>query len=76
MEIDKSKGVPVLKAIRNKCLDCMCGSANEVKLCPSEDCPLWAFRFGKNPYRAKREMTEEQREAAVERLRAAREAKK
>ena len=24
-----------LKAIRAKCLDCCCGQANEVKLCPS-----------------------------------------
>lgn len=38
-----------IRAIRAKCLDCMCGSANEVSLCPSENCPLWAFRFGKNP---------------------------
>jgi hypothetical protein len=35
------------KAIREKCLDCMCGNSNEVKLCPSKDCPLWVFRRGK-----------------------------
>ena len=64
-----------VKAIRAFCLDCMGGSPGEVKRCSSEDCPLWSFRFGKSPFRAKREMTEEQRAAAAERLRKAREAK-
>lgn len=41
-----------LKAVRLKCLDCCCGSAQEVKLCPSQDCPLWAYRSGHNPARA------------------------
>ena len=41
-----------LKAIRAKCLDCCCGQAHEVKLCPCSDCPLYQFRFGKNPNRA------------------------
>ena len=39
-----------IKAIRLKCLDCCCGQRVEVNLCPCEDCPLWPFRFGKNPY--------------------------
>lgn len=38
-----------LKAIRAKCLDCMSGSAHEVRLCPSSDCPLYAYRLGKRP---------------------------
>ena len=58
-----------VKAIREKCLDCCCGQANEVKLCRRERCALHPFRFGKNPYRAKREMTEEQKKALAERLR-------
>ena len=62
-----------VKAIRAKCLDCCGGSSNEVKLCPAADCPIHAFRFGKNPYRARREMSEEQKAAAAERLRQARE---
>lgn len=49
-----------VKAIRAKCLDCCCGQQNEVALCPSADCPLHPFRFGKNPYRTKRVYTEEQ----------------
>lgn len=64
-----------VKAIRAFCLDCVGGSPNEVKLCPSVKCALYHFRFGKNPFRAKREMTEEQREKAAERLKTAREKK-
>ena len=63
-----------IKAIRAKCLECMCGQVNEVKLCPVEDCALYPFRLGKNPY-VKRTMTEEQKAAAAERLKLARERK-
>lgn len=62
-----------LKAIRAKYLDCCCGQINEVKLCPTERCALHPFRLGKNPFRAKRELTKEQRQAAIERLSRARE---
>lgn len=62
------------KAIREKCLDC-CGNANEVKLCPVTDCALYPFRFGKNPYRTKREYSEEQKQQMRERLQKARENK-
>ena len=51
-----------LKAIRAKCLDCCCDQPSEVKLCPSEQCPLYPFRLGKNPFRVKREFTEEQKD--------------
>ena len=34
------------KAIRLKCLDCCGGQANEVRLCPCLDCPLWNYRLG------------------------------
>ena len=34
------------KAIRLKCLDCCCGQAKEVRLCPQKTCPLWTFRMG------------------------------
>ena len=50
-----------VKVIREKCLDCCYGSAKEVELCPCQNCPLWPFRFGKNPYRKKREMSEKQK---------------
>ena len=59
--------VTPIKAIRLKCLDCVCGSPQEVELCPCEDCPLWAFRFGKNP---NIRLTDEERERRAERGRA------
>ena len=63
-----------LKAIREKCLDCTCGQANEVKNCQIEKCPLWKYRMGKSG--RTRSMTEEQKQAAAERLKSARLAKK
>lgn len=57
-----------MKAIRAKCLDCCCGSAMEVELCPCKDCSLYTYRFGKNPNIKARTLTEEQRQAARERL--------
>ena len=65
-----------VKAIRAKCLDCCCDQAEEVKMCPSENCPLYPFRLGKNPYRMKREMSDEQREKMKAVLAAAREKQK
>lgn len=64
-----------LKAIREKCLDCVCRQVNEVKLCPVKDCSLYPFRFGKNPY-STRKLSEEQRNASAERLKAYHERKK
>lgn len=64
-----------VKAIRAFCIDCCGGSSNEVKLCTAPHCALYPFRLGKNPYRTKREMTEEQRAEAIERLAKARQNK-
>lgn len=64
-----------VKAIRAYCLSCVCGSSTEVDRCPIEECALYPFRFGRNPFRTKRELTEEQKTAMVERLRKARDAK-
>lgn len=61
-----------LKAIREKCIECCCGSSTEVKECTAQNCPIYPYRFGKNPFRQKREMTEEQKKAIADRLRAAR----
>lgn len=38
-----------MKAIRAKCIDCMCGNKAEVRRCPCENCPLWPFRTGHRP---------------------------
>jgi hypothetical protein len=46
------KKIKTLKAIRSKCLECCCDSANEVNLCTVPNCGLFQFRFGKNPNRA------------------------
>ena len=40
-----------MKAIRAKCLDCVCESAQEVRLCPSTGCHLYPYRMGHNPNR-------------------------
>lgn len=61
-----------VKVIRAYCLECSNGQPSEVKYCPVEKCPLFPFRFGKNPFRQKREMSEEQRQAVRDRLREAR----
>ena len=63
-----------VKRIREFCVSCAGGRANATN-CTEEKCSLWDFRNGTNPFRTKREMTEEQRAAAAERLRKAREAR-
>jgi hypothetical protein len=41
---------PILKAIREKCIDCSGGSPGEVRRCPVRQCALWPYRMGTNPY--------------------------
>lgn len=36
-----------MKAIREKCLNCVCDQPKEIRLCPSVNCPLYDFRMGK-----------------------------
>ena len=38
-----------LKAIRAKCLDCVCGQLLEINKCHIKECPLWEYRRGKRP---------------------------
>ena len=64
-----------VKAIRAYCLHCCLESAYEVSLCAADECELWEFRMGKNPYRTKRELTPEQLQAARERMQKANSAK-
>jgi hypothetical protein len=40
---------PPLEAIRLHCLWCCIESALDVRLCPAMSCPLWPYRFGRNP---------------------------
>jgi len=39
----------IYKGVRKKCIECVCGSMHEVRMCRLSDCPLWPFRFGRNP---------------------------
>ena len=62
-----------VKAIHAFCLECCGGSVRNVVNCTSTPdsfcpCPLYPFRKGKNPYRAKRELSEEQKIAMTARL--------
>lgn len=40
----------------------------EVKLCAAEECPLWPFRFGKNPNIKGRQLSDEEKKRAAENL--------
>ena len=57
-----------LKAIREKCLDCCCGNATEVRKCVSIDCALWPYRMSTNPFRKKRELSSAEKRERAERL--------
>ena len=57
-----------LKAIREKCLDCSCGNAAEVRKCVAIDCTLWPYRMGTNPFRKKRALSVAQKRERTERL--------
>ena len=65
-----------VKAIREHCRECMDDLAREIQECPGEGkCQLWPFRFGKNPFRTKQVLTEDQKEKLRAGARKAREAK-
>jgi hypothetical protein len=57
-----------LKAIRERCLDCCCQQPSEVRKCTAVACPSWPFRMGVNPFREKRVLTPEQKQAMADRL--------
>ena len=46
------RGRPTVKLIRRFCLECLGGSRKLVRECQNPQCPLYSFRFGKNPNRA------------------------
>lgn len=64
--MEEKKITNPVKAIRAKCLDCCCGSSNEVELCTCTGCALYPFRRGKNPYRVKPELSEEEKARRAE----------
>lgn len=62
-----------LQAIKMKCWDCCGGSSDEARLCTCKDtCVLYPFRMGKNPFREKRVMSDEEKKALTIRLQNAR----
>lgn len=65
-----------LMAIKQYCYECSGSNRAEVKRCSSETCPLKPFRTGRNPFRKTRQLSEEEREAAAERLEKARKSKR
>ena len=65
-----------LKAIREKCVECMGGRESDgyvkrISECVSADCPIYEFRFGKNPHHTQN-LTAEQRKERGDRLKFAR----
>lgn len=69
LEIGVNSRRPILKVIKLKCLDCCGGSWEEVRNCQcSKDCFLYPYRLGRNPF-ISRCMSDEQRQAAADRLR-------
>ena len=63
-----SENTNVLRAIKLKCIDCSTYNINEIKECPVNKCPLYPFRLGKNPFRKKKELSEEERNKLSERM--------
>lgn len=43
------KAPSMARAIRKRYLDCSGGFMNEVRDCTATNCPLFPYRFGKNP---------------------------
>lgn len=62
----------VIAAVRAKCMDCCNDNASEVRKCISVTCPLWPMRMGKNVFSSKRDISDEQRAAASERMKSVR----
>lgn len=62
-------------AIKAHCTDCSGGQRTEVKECPNKLCPLYVFRGYVAWDREKREMTDEQKITARDRLIKARQSK-
>lgn len=51
-----------VKVLRLKCRDCTNNQIAEIDNCTIRQCPVWPWRFGKNPYRIKKVMSEGEKE--------------
>ena len=56
---------PLLEIIRERCIDCGGDQKSEARACPHVGCVSWPYRMGTNPLRAKRTLTEKQKENLV-----------
>ena len=65
-----------MKAVKAFCKCCIGGGVTKVMACDAKECDLYAYRLGKNPFRAKRVLSDEFREAASARFKAMHAAKK
>lgn len=45
----------VMRAIRYQCSECMGYDTSEIVKCTSPSCPLFPFRFGRDPFRKRTE---------------------
>lgn len=64
--MEEQKTLTPVKAIRAKCIECSGGNRSEADRCQIKDCPLYAYRHGKNPNRKPRERMRENLEKARE----------
>ena len=62
------KSLPPLKAIRKHCLECVGKCREEVRTCTGTDCWLWPYRFGTNPFRKDKPLTETEKQTRIRRL--------
>lgn len=62
--------MPIMKVIRQNCLDCCGGNSAEVRVCAIVSCPMWPYRMKKNPFSERKANPK-----AIAALQAAREAK-
>lgn len=60
-----------VKAIRRHCMECVCGSPYAIESCSAYSCLLYPFRFGTNPYRSSKELSEDEKNELVKRLKEA-----
>lgn len=76
IECPKTSNKNPVKAIRMACKHCKEKDLSAIENCVAETCALYPFRFGTNPFREKREISEEQKARMRENLKKARECKK
>ena len=62
----------ILQAIKKFCFECSGKSNKELANCSAIKCPLHIYRNGKDPNKAKKNLTDEQRNLLAEHMKAVR----